>query len=77
MENEIKINFTATVQELTDIIMTHEPEDVAKAFSETIANACHLHCEADAQARKAEKELAAIKEALVTYALNQLKGGEQ
>lgn len=77
MENEIRISYTASVKELTDIIMGNEPEDVAKAFSATIADACHLHCMAEDRARKAEKELASVKEALVKYALSQLKGGEQ
>lgn len=72
MESKIEINFTASVQELTNIIKSNEPEDVAHAFSETIAKACHLHCEADDKARKAERELASIKDVLVNYALAQL-----
>ena len=73
MEDKIEIKATTTVEELTEIINSNGTTEVAEAFHKYMRKHTDDWYEQYDRAKKAEKELAGIKDVLVKFALNQMQ----
>lgn len=76
-EIQIKIECTASEEQLCEIIKTNTPEDVAKAFREYMNKQTHDWYSEKSRADKAEDDIREIDKTLANAFLNQLKKGNE